>query len=254
MLDIIELEIKNMLPKKREEFYKAVNGEIGKNQKSNQLKIQIGNKKIEFDEILDASFREYPDMFINFQRSYENSLYNQAIKKNGFEELMYEDVIANLTQKQKDRVIRDIQSMAKYLKDEDGNDFFEEPSIIEITDEFRKIFEEQVEDKEDEEGKWLVEQNKNNKYVLVMVLNEDEEEDLIFFKDDDDLILFALTSEYLSSRLHRKYWGKKINLNPNNQVNNWIEKNYELELAQKDSQDQVQEFEEPKKRKCNLKN
>ncbi|MDW2924809.1 hypothetical protein R7Y11_01215 [Mesomycoplasma ovipneumoniae] len=131
------------------------------------------------DESLEAYFRKYPDDFITFQAGVPESLYSQTIQENDFKRLDYEDVIENLNQDQKDKIILDICSMAKYLKDENDNDYADETYIWELTDE----------DWEDLKkfDKKLWEQNKNNKYVLVMPKGKDQG-DFEFFTDDDQLI------------------------------------------------------------------
>ncbi|MEG3825638.1 hypothetical protein MOV3098_00110 [Mesomycoplasma ovipneumoniae] len=131
------------------------------------------------DESLEAYFRKYPDDFITFQAGVPESLYSQTIQENDFKHLDYEDVIENLNQDQKDKIILDICSMAKYLKDENDNDYADETYIWELTDE----------DWEDLKkfDKKLWEQNKNNKYVLVMPKGKDQG-DFEFFTDDDQLI------------------------------------------------------------------
>ncbi|MHA0314836.1 hypothetical protein [Mesomycoplasma ovipneumoniae] len=228
MVDIIKLELKNLPNEVKEHLYSILR-KIEPNQDWEKFKNYSA-----LDESLEAYFRKYPDEFITFQAGVSESLYSQAIQENDFKHLDYEDVIENLNQDQKDKIILDICSMAKYLKDEDGNDYADESYIWELTDE----------DWEDLKkfDKKLWEQYKNNKYILVMPKGKDQA-DLAFFTDDDHLIFFALNDQELAPRLLKRHW--KV-LDPHYKVNRWIEKKYELKLAQKDNSKQSKKFKAPK--------
>ncbi|WP_337895914.1 hypothetical protein [Mesomycoplasma ovipneumoniae] len=173
MVDIIKLELKNLPNEVKEHLYSILR-KIEPNPDWEKFK-----NYSTLDASLEAYFRKYPDDFITFQAGVPESLYSQTIQENDFKHLDYEDVIKSLTQDQKDKIILDICSMAKYLKDENDNDYADEPYIWELTDE----------DWEDLKkfDKKLWEQNKNNKYVLVLPKGKDQG-DLTFFTDDDKLI------------------------------------------------------------------
>ncbi|WNM13341.1 hypothetical protein [Mesomycoplasma ovipneumoniae] len=230
MVDIIKLEIKN-LPNEIKEHLYSILRKIEPNQDWEKFKNYSA-----LDESLEAYFRKYPDDFITFQAGIPESLYSQTIQENDFKHLDYEDVIENLNQGQKDKIILDICSMAKYLKDENDNDYDGESYIWEVTDE----------DWEDLKkfDKKLWEQTKNNKYILVLPKGKDQG-DITFFTDDDQLIFFALNDQELAPRLLKRHW--KV-LDPHYKVNRWIEKKYKLKLAQKDNSKQTKKFKAPKKK------
>ncbi|MHA0314834.1 hypothetical protein [Mesomycoplasma ovipneumoniae] len=224
-MDIVQLEIQNLSTKDKKELIEVIN--------------EFGSKKIDpnnLDKWLESYFWNFPDEFIAFQKGYKYSLYNQTIQENDFKDFDYEDVIESLTQDQKDKIIEYILLNTKYLKDEDGNDYADESYIWELTDE----------DWEDLKkfDKKLWEENKNSKYISTLATSEDDNQ-FIFFKNDDDLIYFGLKKSKIRNVLLFRY--KEV-LNPHHQVNEWIETNHKLELAQSDVSEQGQKFEEPKKK------
>ncbi|MDW2926317.1 hypothetical protein R7X45_01730 [Mesomycoplasma ovipneumoniae] len=224
-MDIVQLEIQNLSTKDKKELIEDING--------------FGPKKIDLnnlDKWLESYFWDFPDEFIAFQKGYKYSLYNQTIQGNDFKDLDYEDVIESLTQDQKDEIIWDICLLAKYLKDENGNDYADEPYIRELTDE----------DWEDLKkfDKKFWEQYKNNKYILVMTKGKDQG-DIELFTDDDQLIFFALNEPELATVLLKRH---RKALDPHYKVNRWIEQKYELKLAQKDNSKQSKKFKAPKKK------
>ncbi|WP_069096596.1 hypothetical protein [Mesomycoplasma ovipneumoniae] len=83
MANIIELEVKNLSTEDKEKFYKLL--------KSNPDWENFSNSAL--DKTLVYYFRKYSNDFITFQYSNKNSLYNQALKKHDFKDLIYEDVI-----------------------------------------------------------------------------------------------------------------------------------------------------------------
>ncbi|MEG7280527.1 hypothetical protein V6B68_03630 [Mesomycoplasma ovipneumoniae str. Black Butte] len=231
MPSIIEIEVKNLSTEEKEVFYK-------------HLKV-YGPKKFDpnnLDKLLESYFWNFPADFIAFQKGYKYSIYNQTIQKNNFKDLDYKYIVESLTQDQKNRITEYIRLNAKHIKDKDGNDYHDEPYIVENTDQYREEFEKNY-DFNEETRKWW-DKNKNSKYILLLPLGE-ESGDVEFFEDDDELILSALKDKVLAPRLLKRYL--KI-LDPHLRVNHWIEKNYELEQVQKDNSDQVQKFEEPEKK------
>ncbi|WP_069097537.1 hypothetical protein [Mesomycoplasma ovipneumoniae] len=148
MKKIIELEIKNLSKEDKKELIEFIN--------------EFGYKKIDpknSDKELEAYFQDYPTEFIAFQKRNKNSLYNQAIKENNFKDLTYKDMVENLTQEQKDKIVRDISSMVKYLKkgqifkikkDENGNYFYEDSSLENFTNKDRENIE-KIEDMSEEQ-------------------------------------------------------------------------------------------------------
>ncbi|WP_069097539.1 hypothetical protein [Mesomycoplasma ovipneumoniae] len=200
-MDIVKLEIQNLSTKDKNELIEDING--------------FGPKKIDpnnLDKWLESYFWDFPTEFIAFQKGYKYSLYNQTIQENDFKDLDYEDVVESLTQDQKDKIIEYIRLNAKHIKDEDGNDYADEPYIWELTDE----------DWEDLKkfDKKLWEQNKNNKYILIIPKGKDQG-DFEFFTDDDQLIFFALNDQELAPRLLKRH---RKALDPHYKVNRWIEK------------------------------
>ncbi|MDW2835116.1 hypothetical protein [Mesomycoplasma ovipneumoniae] len=226
-MDIVQLEIQNLSTKDRKELIEGIN-------EFRPKKIDLNN----LDKWLESYFWDFPDEFIAFQKGCKYSLYNQTIQENDFKDFDYEDVIESLTQDQKDEIIWDICSLAKYLRDENDNDYADDPYIWEPTDE----------DWEDLKkfDKKLWEQYKNNKYILVMPNGKDQD-GAAFFTDDDELILFALNEEELATILLRRH--RKI-LDPHYKVNRWIERKYELKLAKKAIQSKARNLKR-QKRKCN---
>ncbi|MHA0297607.1 hypothetical protein [Mesomycoplasma ovipneumoniae] len=234
MANIVELELKNLPNENKEELYSKLS-RIQPNQKWEDFK-----NYSDVDKALEDYFRKYPDEFIYFQGIYKDSLYHKAIQKNDFRQLGYEDVIENLTQNQKDEIIWDIRATAKYLKGESGNDYADEPHIIELTDEYREAIEE-IQVANENKREWL-EENKNNKYILILPTNK-EDGNAAFFKNDDELILLALNNQVLAPGLLKFHWKT---LDPHLKVNQWIEKNYEFELTLKHNSKQTKNLKQPK--------
>ncbi|WP_341491348.1 hypothetical protein [Mesomycoplasma ovipneumoniae] len=204
-MDIVQLEIQNLSTKDKNELIEDING--------------FGSKKIDpnnLDKWLESYFWDFPGEFIAFQKGYKYSLYNQTIQENDFKDLDYEDVVESLTQDQKDKIIEYIRLNAKYLKDEDGNDYVVDPLIGELADQIWKELK--------KVDKKLWEENKNSKYILTLATSEDDGQ-FVFFENDDELILFALNDQALAPRLLKQYW--KI-LDPHLKVNQWIEKKHKL--------------------------
>ncbi|WDV48521.1 hypothetical protein [Mesomycoplasma ovipneumoniae] len=224
-MDIVQLEIQNLSKKDKNELIEDINA-------FRPEKIDPNN----LDKWLESYFWDFPDEFIAFQKGFKYSLYKQTIQENDFKDLDYEDVIESLTQDQKDKIILDICSMAKYFKDENDNDYADEPYIWELTDE----------DWEDLKkfDKKLWEQYKNNKYILVMPKGKGQG-GVAFFTNDDQLIFFALNEPELATRLLKRH---RIALDPHYKVNRWIEQKYELKLVQKDNSKQTKKFKAPKKK------
>ncbi|WP_341491352.1 hypothetical protein [Mesomycoplasma ovipneumoniae] len=236
MPSIVQLELKNFPNEYKEELYSKLS-RIQPNQKWENFK-----NYSEVNKMLEDYFKKYPDEFIYFQGIYKDSLYRQAIQKNDFKQLDFKDVVQNLTQNQKDEIIWGIRATAKHLKDENGNDYADEPRIIEITDDYREAIEE-IQAANEDKREWL-EENKNNKYILILPTNK-EDGNATFFKNDDELILFALNNQTLAPGLLKFHWKT---LDPHLKVNQWIEKNYESELTQKHNSKQTKKLKQPKKK------
>ncbi|WNM16380.1 hypothetical protein [Mesomycoplasma ovipneumoniae] len=255
--DIVKREVKNLSIKDKEELIELANEFLPKKINLNDL-----------DKLLESYFRDFSVEFNAFQKRYKYSVYNQEIKKNDFKDLDYEDVEESLPQDQKDKIIDyilSILSKAKHIKDEDGNDCDDDPFIEEITAKDRELIKkpEKIEElhkagqekfREEFEKPWHhfpdeIENYKNSKYILVKpneYIDTDRNE-LKFFKNENELILYALENKIIATRilsLHEKY------LNPHCQVNQWIVKNHQLELAKKErlDQEQTQKLDEPKKK------
>ncbi|WP_069099015.1 DUF5663 domain-containing protein [Mesomycoplasma ovipneumoniae] len=230
------------------------------------------------DDALIYYFDSYSDEFIDFQKTHKNSLYNQTLKQHDFKDLDYKDMVKNLTQEKKDKIIKDISELAWLYESEDyiadyAKKYDGEPYLEEITDEDRKIIEEfeKLKTNEEKEKFWEetntyiqkkgdtyfykeffpinspkeIENYKNSKYALV-VPNEYEHEEwarLKFFTDQDELIFFGIENKSIGSGIVSR--NEEV-LNPNHQVNQWIVKKHELELAKKESLEQSQKLEEPK--------
>ncbi|MHA0312250.1 hypothetical protein ACXYWI_03160 [Mesomycoplasma ovipneumoniae] len=187
--------------------------------------------------MLESYFWNFPTNFIAFQKGYKYSIYNQTIQKNNFKDLDYEDVVESLTQDQKNRIIEYIRLNAKYLKDEDANDYDLEPLIEELNGEVWK------EHKKVDKKLW--EENKNSKYISTLATSEDDDQ-FIFFENNDDLIYFGLKKPKIRNAL--LFWYKEV-LNPHHKVNKWIEINHKLEQTQKDGLEQTEKFQAPKRKK-----
>ncbi|WNM16378.1 hypothetical protein [Mesomycoplasma ovipneumoniae] len=225
-MDIVKLEVKNLSTKDKKELIEGIN--------------KFGSKKIDpnnLDKWLESYFWDFPAEFITFQKGYKYSLYNQTIQEKDFKDLDYEDVVENLTQNQKDKIIEYIRLNAKHIKDEDGNDYALESLIEELNDEVWK--------KHKKVDKKLWEKNKNSKYILTLTTSEDDDQ-FVFPENDDDLIYFGLKEPKIRNALLFEY--KEV-LNPHHKVNKLIEINHKLEQMQKEGLEENQKFEAPKKKK-----
>ncbi|MDW2910177.1 hypothetical protein R7W80_03215 [Mesomycoplasma ovipneumoniae] len=173
------------------------------------------------DELLEVGFRKYPNEFIRFQKRYKNSLYNQTLKKHNFKDLDYKDIVPNLSQEQKDKIIKEILNQDIYLGDEG------------YTAEIKKL-------KKLDKNKWVLTQTPwewNNPDKTSPVKKQ-------YFKNDEDLIVYFMEDNRGAHEILN--WTGDSYLNPHYQVNQWIVTNYELELAQTEELEQTQKFEEPK--------
>ncbi|WP_069098727.1 hypothetical protein [Mesomycoplasma ovipneumoniae] len=222
--NIIELEVQNLSQEAKEDLYNLFKSNPNTKNELNQDWEKTKNYESLEKSLVDFLWK-HPNEFIALQKGYKDSLYNQRIKKGGFEYLELEDCVRNLNKRQKNKLVNEIRSKVKYLKDENGNDFFKEPYIQETNVEFQKYLEQEV---SGEEGKSFVEHIKNDKYVLVMPLSE-EQKHLLFFKNKVNLILFALNNTTLARELHQTFWKKEEWLDPHFWVNDEIEHNYYME-------------------------
>ncbi|MDO6856973.1 hypothetical protein Q4504_00625 [Mesomycoplasma ovipneumoniae] len=234
MSNIIKLELKNLSDIQKEELFLFLRLKCPKRMKfAQEISAQrLDNenlKKYNFsDKNLESYFKYYLNHFIAFQEKYKNSLYSQAIQRNNFKGLSFEDIVENLNQDQKDKKVRYIRLKVKYLKDENGNHFYEDPSLENFTNKDRDNIE-KIENMS-EKKKQVWEENKNNKYVLVKLLNE-EDRRIEFFKNEDELILFALKNQELAPWMLR-YHGET--LNPHYKINKLIEKYHLPKIVKKD--------------------
>ncbi|WP_341491357.1 hypothetical protein [Mesomycoplasma ovipneumoniae] len=272
MLKIIKLEIKNLSAEQKEELLKILSFEDKPESSKDQYprRIQVvqnddTKKKYKFnphftrpvllyndlDEVLEAYFKDYIDAFINFQKGFEDSLYNQTIKKHGFQDLSYEDILEGLNKQQKKSIIwENINNIIFELSDKglfnkDKGVFNNDISLWHIDPEdktkiksLQRVTLHDWEWKYDFIGftsnleKW-VDQYQNNQYFLAQRLEEnDTYTTLKYFKDENELILFALKQPKIAPYILDQY---EELLNPHHQVNRWIVKNHKLELAQKDN-------------------
>ncbi|WP_069097767.1 hypothetical protein [Mesomycoplasma ovipneumoniae] len=271
MLKIIELEINNLSTEQKEELLKILSfedkSESSKDKYPRRIHVDQNDdtkKKYFFegydnsenqyyndlDEVLKAYFKDYIDDFINFQKGFEDSLYNQTIKKHGFQDLSYQDVLEGLNKQQKTSIIwKNINEMLFVLSDKglfnkDKGLFNDGISLWHIDPEDKtKIKSLQRVTLHDWEWKYdfigfpsnleeWVDQYQNNQYFLAQRLEENDiYTTLKFFKDENELILFALKQPKIAPYILDQY---EELLNPHHQVNRWIVKNHKLELAQKD--------------------
>ncbi|MDW2834894.1 hypothetical protein R7V42_02110 [Mesomycoplasma ovipneumoniae] len=257
MKSIIELELKNLSNAEKEKIYKKYSTSFVTNEEWIIFKKYSGLEKM-----MKEGFLTYPKDFIDFQKSHENSLYNQTLKKHDFKDLDYKDMVESLTQEQKSEIVRDIINIYPSLTYEDAD--YPELIFKEINKEDITEFEKKSEYKQMTSlsfQKWYfggeLEKYKENKYVSVKkpLLVQDNEfyvsdEDLEaakwevkFFKNANEAILWSLEDYYSGDEMVKKH---EELLNPHYKVNNWIVTNHELELAQKDDLEQTQKFEEPK--------
>ncbi|MHA0261375.1 hypothetical protein [Mesomycoplasma ovipneumoniae] len=272
MLKIIELEIKNLSTEQKEELLKILSfedkSESSKDQYPRRIQVVQNDdtkKKYKFnpyftepdllyndlDEVLKAYFKDYIDDFINFQKGFEESLYNQTLKQHDFQDLSYEDILEGLNNQRKKSIIwKNINEMLFVLSDKglfnkDKGIFNDGISLWHIDPEDKmKIKSLQRVTLHDWEWKYdfigfasnleeWVDQYQNNQYFLAQQLEEkDGYTTLKFFKNDDEVILFALNEPKIAPYILDQY---EELLNPHRQVNRWIVKNHKLELAQKDN-------------------
>ncbi|MDO6829457.1 hypothetical protein [Mesomycoplasma ovipneumoniae] len=288
MKEIVKLEIQNLTEQEKKELHNFFKSR--EPQRISYVEEQIkfikdvygtSEKHNILDETLKNYFKTWPEDFIDFQKSHENSLYNQALKQHGFKNSNFEDVVNNLTPKQKDQIINDISRKAENFwptNTEYYSHYWDpsgaKPYIRKITlkdhNNFKKIEKRKVHWTEKQflngfgskspmyfENTWyhhLIEEldnYKNSEYVLVKPYDHAiaDQTELKFFKTADEVILFGLNEPTIKNPLLR--WNEKY-LNPHHKVNQWIVKNHELERLKKDSQEQKdsleqnQKFEAPK--------
>ncbi|MHA0297210.1 hypothetical protein [Mesomycoplasma ovipneumoniae] len=135
--NIIELEVQNLSQEVKEDLYNLFKSNPNTKNELNQDWEKTKNYETLEKSLVDFLWK-HPNEFIALQKGYENSLYNQRIKKGGLEYLELEDRVRNLNKRQKNKLVNEIRSKVKYLKDENGNDFFQEPYVQETAVEFQK--------------------------------------------------------------------------------------------------------------------
>ncbi|WP_337899142.1 hypothetical protein [Mesomycoplasma ovipneumoniae] len=161
MKDIVQLEINNLPEDVKKEYYKLLTDKLDELQDWKSIdRSFLGDYEGDYDEdpwdfkdnhtldeLLEVGFRRYPNEFIDFQKKYKDSVYNQTIKKHNFKDLGYKDIVPNLDQEQKDEIIVDISRLAIYFDDEDYRnydvpDYIKKydatPYITQITDQDKK--------------------------------------------------------------------------------------------------------------------
>ncbi|XBE78413.1 hypothetical protein VQY16_01265 [Mesomycoplasma ovipneumoniae] len=116
MKSIIELELKNLSNEEKEKIYKKYSTSFVTNEEWIIFKKYSGLEKM-----MKEGFLNYPKDFIDFQKSHENSLYNQALKQHDFKDFNYKDMVENLTQEQKSEIVRDIINIYPSLTYEDAD-------------------------------------------------------------------------------------------------------------------------------------
>ncbi|WP_069099013.1 hypothetical protein [Mesomycoplasma ovipneumoniae] len=263
MKDIIELELQNLSNEEKEKLYYRVMYEYPQKVRVGREWTEYGNYQ-ELDNVLEAYFRDYPDMFIRFQATYSKSLYNQTIKENNFAHLSFEDVVRGLTFNQKELVMLHFLSSKFFLQSQeypvafleriDKKYIFEfekapKSEQINMPIPYQKLF----------KGEEL-EQYNQNRFVLTEIpfnvikpapkslekfglspthfLNYLYDQNLsklknkkTFFKNEEDLILFALNDLRLAPELLRKNEGY---LNPHYKVNQWIKYHHRIDQLKKE--------------------
>ncbi|WP_069096474.1 hypothetical protein [Mesomycoplasma ovipneumoniae] len=218
MFDIVELELKNLTPEQKKDMYEL-------------LKLDQEFKNFN-DGVLDKMwidyFKAFPDHFINFQKKTENSLYNQALKQNNFKDLGYEDMVKNLTKRQKVEIINDIILLVENLKDEDGEtkeDGNNQKQPFLIKKNTKPVWEYLKTEAANMGGIEFIERNKNSKYVMFLSNKSGERTRLGFLPTDDDLIFYTLNNKKLLPKI---LYLQEQYLNPHHHVNKWILKTIRL--------------------------
>ncbi|MDO6829462.1 hypothetical protein [Mesomycoplasma ovipneumoniae] len=229
-MDIVKIELNNLPDDVKKEYYKLLTEKLDDLQDwkttypSHYLNEDDERDSWDFkdnhtiDELLEVGFRRYPNEFIDFQKKYKDSVYNQTIKKHNFKDLGYKDIVPNLTPKQKGRVIKEISNQDIYLTDEG----YEDTKILKIKK------------KNSTQNRYIIQQNKKNSDIIKEQI----------FEDDDDFIIFVMEDGRMGHEILNL--GREEYLNPHNKVNQWIETKYELEQVLKDNQEQTDKFEAPK--------
>ncbi|WP_337897608.1 hypothetical protein [Mesomycoplasma ovipneumoniae] len=239
MKDIVQLEINNLPEDVKKEYYKLLTGKLDELQDWKSIdRSFLGDYEGDYDEdpwdfkdnhtldeLLEVGFRRYPNEFIDFQKKYKDSVYNQTIKKHNFKDLGYKDIVPNLDQEQKDEVIKEILNQDIYLTYDD----YYRPTIEQTDKHFIHN----------------LDKTNKNKWVLTHFpyLKENPIKKQ-YFKNDDEFIIFVMEDGRMGHEILNL--GREEYLNPHNKVNQWIETKYELEQALKDNQEQTQKFESPK--------
>ncbi|WP_337897083.1 hypothetical protein [Mesomycoplasma ovipneumoniae] len=275
MKDIVQLEIDNMSNKVKKQYYKLLTEKLDDFQDWKSIdRSFLGDYEgdsdedpWEFkdthtvDELLEVGFRRYPNEFIDFQKEYKQSIYNQTIQENDFKDLGYKDIVPGLSREEKDEIIREIKNQLPYLNDQDYNDvaldkidkeYIFEYEKLPILEKFAAPRPYQHMYKNDKD---TLEKFDQNKYVLTKLLSDHviehefdriKEADVVvreFFKSEDELIVYVMEDGRMG---HEILNGREEYLNPHHQVNSWIETKHQLELTQKDNSEQSQKFEAPK--------
>ncbi|WP_069099018.1 hypothetical protein [Mesomycoplasma ovipneumoniae] len=289
MKSIIELEIQNLSNEEKEELLKKYRrkiqlnknyqtfdefaGDISKLSEEEQKEkleeyekwLDIDkNKKYQFDpyfgshlefyndldEVLVAYFKDYANDFIAFQKSNKNSLYRQALKRHDFKGFDYKDMVKNLTQEEKHKIISDINSSVQNLA-RPGEDV----SLWDINPEDKKEMEAYKKLPADKKSEYKfefyypeLEENldkylKNEYFLDRYDFKHEYYKEIKFFKNDNDVIYFGLKEPKIGNVL--LYRHDEL-LNPHRQINRWLENKHALEQALKDNSEQTQKFESPK--------
>ncbi|WP_337897080.1 hypothetical protein [Mesomycoplasma ovipneumoniae] len=204
----------------------------------------------ELDQVLGAYFKDYPDEFITFQSDFKHSVYNKTLKQHDFKDFDYKDVIEDLTEEEKDKIIGVINSLVHNLA-RPGEDV----SLWHINPEDKKEMEAYKKLPADKKSEYKIESYypeleenldkylKNEYFLDRYDFKHEYYKELKFFKNADQLINFALKQTVSTNVLLHDF--NEI-LNPKHKVNQWIVTNHELEQVQKDGLEQSQKFEKPK--------
>ncbi len=206
----------------------------------------------ELDQVLGAYFKDYPDEFITFQSDFKHSVYNQALKKHDFKGFDYKNVIEDLTEEEKDKIVGVINSVVHNLArpGEDVSLWHINPEDKKEMEAYKKLpadkkseykFEFHYPELEENLDKYL----KNEYFLDRYDFKHEYYKELRFFKNDEQLIHFALKEPKIANVLLHDF---NKTLNPLYKVNKWIENKHALEQALKDDSKQTQKFESPKKK------
>ncbi|MDW2861082.1 hypothetical protein [Mesomycoplasma ovipneumoniae] len=239
MKDIVQIEINNLPDDVKKEYYKLLTDKLDDHEDWKSIDRSFlgdydGNYDEDpwdfkdnhsIDELLEVGFRRYPNEFIDFQKKYKESIYNQTIQENDFKDLGYRDIVKDLTHQQKKEVIKEILNQDIYLTYDD----YYRPTIEQTDKHFIH----------------KLDKTYKNKWVLTHFpyLKENPIKKQ-YFKNDDDFIVFVMEDGRMGHEILNL--GREEYLNPHNKVNQWVETKYELELAEKDISEQTQKFEAPK--------